>query len=75
MIQHTKHLLKINGVFISSLKITENGDPYFLDNTFGWLPLDDTLNIEVCHIQDPTKSWYPMDAKTLLTLTEKKSIN
>jgi hypothetical protein len=68
MIQHSRHLLKINGVFVSSIKITEDNHPYFLDNKFGWLPLDDKLLIEVCHIEDPEKKWEQIPYGRLLNL-------
>jgi hypothetical protein len=68
MVQHSKHLLKINGVFVSSIKISEDSTPYFLDNQFGWLVLDNTLDIEVCHIQDPEKLWKRINVEILLNL-------
>lgn len=76
MIQNTKHLLKVNGTLVSSLRLGSFTDPddrntYFLDNTFGWLILDDRLVIEVCYLLDPKREWKKIDVETLLTLSEK----
>jgi len=73
MMQYSKHLLKINGVFVTNLKISKDGTPWFLDFEYGWLQLDDSLQIEVARI-DAVNYWNEVDVKTLLSLASPKKV-
>ena len=80
ILQNTRHLFKINGIYISSAQFFMKNDKTlgirFLDPEYGWLILDDGYSIQICDIEKPyslreittNKGWITVDIRFLTEL-------
>lgn len=71
MLSTSQHLLKINGIYVSSIRMHENGNYYFLDNQFGWLELDNKVDISMLNITEIDGKWIKASVGDLLTVIHK----